>query len=76
MTPSKPGGARWCSCQDRDPDLNPIELAFSKIKAFVKRVGARTRSALDAAIAAALKTVTLLDVMGWFAHAGYAPHSF
>ncbi len=29
------------------PDFNPIELAFSKIKAFVKAVGARTRGALD-----------------------------
>ena len=34
------------------PDFNPIELAFSKIKAFVKAVGARTRGALDSAIAA------------------------
>ena len=58
------------------PDLNPIELAFSKLKAFVKRVAARTRSALDSAIAAALKTVTLSDVLGWFEHAGYWHHSF
>ena len=53
------------------PDFNPIELAFSKIKAFVKAVGARTRGALDSAIAAALSTVSLGDVLGWFEHAGY-----
>ncbi len=58
------------------PDFNPIELAFSKIKAFVKAVGARTRGALDSAIAAALSTVSLGDVLGWFEHAGVTNHSF
>ncbi len=56
------------------PDFNPIELAFSKIKAFVKAVGARTRGALDSAIAAALSTVSLGDVLGWFEHAGVTNH--
>jgi transposase len=32
------------------PDLNPIEEAFSKIKALVRKVGARTREALLEAI--------------------------
>jgi transposase len=58
------------------PDLNPIELAFSKLKTWVRQVEARTREALDDAIAAALKTVTLKDVIGWFGHAGYNHHSF
>lgn len=58
------------------PDLNPIELAFSKLKTWVRQVEARTREALDDAIAAALKTVTLQDVIGWFTHAGYEHHSF
>jgi transposase len=53
------------------PDLSPIEEAFSKIKALVKAAAARTRAALDAAIAAALNAVTAADVAGWFAHAGY-----
>ena len=52
------------------PDLSPIEEAFSKIKALVKAAAARTRAALDAAIAAALDAVTAADVTGWFAHAG------
>ena len=55
------------------PDLNPIEEAFSKTKGLVRKVGARTREALVEAIAAALSTVTLEDVAGWFAHAGYEP---
>lgn len=50
------------------PNLNPIELAFFKLKTWVRWVAARTRQALDDAIAVALKTVTLQDVIGWFAH--------
>ena len=53
------------------PDLSPIEEAFSKIKALVKAAGARTRAALDAAIAVALAAVTAEDAAGWFTHAGY-----
>ena len=53
------------------PDLSPIEEAFSKIKNLVKAAAARTREALDAAIAAALNAVTAADAGGWFIHAGY-----
>lgn len=53
------------------PDLNPIEEALSKIKTFVKACQARARDALDQAIAAALKTITLQDILGWFGHSGY-----
>ena len=53
------------------PDLSPIEETFSKIKTRVKAAGARTRTALDQAIAAALEAVTPADAAGWFAHAGY-----
>jgi transposase len=55
------------------PDLNPIEEAFSKIKALVRKVGARTREALVEAIERALAAVTPADAAGWFAHAGYEP---
>src|SRR3954470_517778 len=48
------------------PGLSPIEEAFSKIKALVKAAAARSRAALDAAIAAALHAVTAADVTGWF----------
>ena len=56
------------------PDLNPIEEAFSKIKGIVRKVGARTREALEEAIAVALCAVTPEDAAGCFAHAGYWPH--
>ena len=53
------------------PDLSPIEEAFSKLKAYLRRVGARTHEALFDAIAAALLTVTSADARGWFTHCGY-----
>jgi transposase len=55
------------------PDFSPIEETFSKIKAYLRRVGARTREALEEAIAQALETVTSQDAHGWFAHCGYLP---
>jgi transposase len=55
------------------PDLNPIEEAFSKIKALVRKEGARVRDVLVEAIGRALAAVTPEDATGWFAHAGYWP---
>ena len=55
------------------PDLNPIEEAFSKIKALVRKESARVREALVEAIGRALAAVTPEDAAGWFAHAGYWP---
>ncbi len=53
------------------PDFNPIEQAFSKIKALLKKAAARTREALIEAIAQALRAITVQDIRGWFAHCGY-----
>jgi transposase len=53
------------------PDFNPIEGAFSKLKAFLRRVQARSREALDLAIGAGLQTITAQDARGWFEHCGY-----
>jgi len=53
------------------PDFNPIEEAFSKLKAFLRRAQARTDEALRAATWAALASITPADIAGWFAHCGY-----
>jgi transposase len=55
------------------PDLNPIEEAFSKVKALVRKEGARLSEALVEALGRALASVTAEDAAGWFAHAGYWP---
>ncbi len=53
------------------PDFNPIEKMWSKIKAFLRSVKARTFDALLDAIADALQTITPTDVEGWFSSCGY-----
>ncbi len=53
------------------PDLNPIELLFSKLKAAMRALGERTRAGVLAALRSALDTVTAPDVQGWFHHARY-----
>ena len=64
-------GCRLVFLPAYSPDLSPVEEAFSKIKTLVRAAAARTRAALDAAIAVALAAVTAADAAGWFAHAGY-----
>jgi transposase len=53
------------------PDLNPIEKMWSKVKAFLRKVCARTQETLYQAIADALATVTQSDIRGWFKSCGY-----
>ena len=53
------------------PDFNPVEGAFSKLKAFLRRAKARTQLALERAIAKGLATITPADAAGWFAHCGF-----
>lgn len=53
------------------PDLNPIEQAWSKLKARLRATGARSREALEAALGPALATITAQDAQGWFRLAGY-----
>jgi transposase len=54
------------------PDFTPIEQAFSKLKAILRRLGARTREALPEAVRVALDAITPADAVAWFTHAGYA----
>jgi len=46
------------------PDFNPIEEAFAKIKAILKKTAARTREALIEAIGRALEAVGRQDAWG------------
>jgi len=67
-----------CACRlwflpSYSPDLNPIEQAWSKLKAYLRRVGARTKEALQEAIAQGLPSITAHDAHAWFRHCGYLP---
>jgi transposase len=53
------------------PDFNPIEEAFSKIKALLRKVEARSREALIDAIGRGISMITAEDARGFFDHCGY-----
>jgi transposase len=53
------------------PDLNPIEEAFAKLKALLRKAGARTYEALIEAMGRALEAVTASDARGFLEHRGY-----
>lgn len=55
------------------PDFNAIELAFSKIKAHLKRAAARTVDELWLAIRKAIDTITPGDAQAFFKACGYEP---
>ena len=64
-------GARFLPLPAYSPYFNPIEEAFSKVKAFLRRARARTDDALRAATWDALAAITPTDIAGWFSHCGY-----
>ena len=64
-------GARVELLPQYSPDLNPIEKMWSKIKAILRGMGARTSAALHRAIRRALASVTESDARSWFASCGY-----
>lgn len=55
------------------PDYSPIEETCSKLKAFLRRPGARTHEARHLAIGQGLESVSAQDALGWFTHCGYPP---
>jgi transposase len=54
------------------PDFNPIEEAFSKVKALLRRAQARVLEALFEATEEALSAISAQDARGYFEHCGYA----
>ena len=55
------------------PDFNPIEMAFSKIKALLKKAAARSVHALWDSIRDAIDAVTPKDARSFFNACGYEP---
>jgi transposase len=64
-------GARLQYLPPYSPELSPIELAWSKLKAFLRARAARTRETLEHALRDALQTLTAWDARQWFHHCGY-----
>jgi transposase len=55
------------------PDFNPIEKAFAKLKAKLRKAAARTVDTLWAAVAEIIDTFTPTECANYFASAGYDP---
>ena len=53
------------------PDLNPIEMIFSKIKQSLRTLKRRTKEALWQSMQSVLETVTRSDATNCYQHAGY-----
>jgi transposase len=66
----KRAGASLLPLPPYSPDLTPIEPMWSKVKAFLRRVAARTKTDLYDDLGDALHSVTLSDILGWFRKVG------
>ena len=66
-------GAELLYLPPYSPDLNPIELAFAKLKALRRAAARRTVDALWQAIGHALDAFTPAECAHHLAHAGYVP---
>ncbi len=64
-------GARLLYLPSYSPDFNPIEMAFSKLKALLRKAAARTITELWEAIAEAIEQFTRQECINFFAAAGY-----
>lgn len=65
-------GAHVLSLPPYSPDLNPIEQMWSKIKAFLRKVKARSQELLLDALPDAFASISIQDIIGWFYHDGYS----
>ena len=65
-------GARFLFLPSYSPDLNPIEMAFSKLKAHLRAAGARSYDALWRAVGNICDLFEPRECWKFFRHAGYA----
>ena len=72
MEPIIAAGASIRYLPPYSPDLNPIEMMWSKMKAYLQNVKARTKESLEAAIADALNLISVSDILGWLEEDGYS----
>ena len=65
-------GAELVFLPPYSPDLNPIEMVFSKIKQRLRTLACRTKDALWQSMQSVLDTVTPTDAQNCFRHCGYS----
>lgn len=67
-------GARLLYLPPYSPDFNPIELASSKLRNWLRTAQARTREALKAVLKTAADWITEQEAQNWFDHCGHQVH--
>ncbi len=66
-------GARLMLLPPYSPDFNPIENAFAKLKALLRKAAARTKEALWQTTGELLNEFSPQECANYFAAAGYEP---
>ena len=64
-------GARIMYLPPYSPDLNPIEMAFNKLRRLMRSLAARTVDALWQACGTLLQAFSPSEILNYFRHAGY-----
>lgn len=65
-------GARLRYLPPYSPDLNPIEIAFSQLKALLRKFAERTVRRLCRRIGSFARSLSARQATNYFRHAGYA----
>jgi transposase len=65
-------GAKLVYLPPYSPDLNPIELAFAKLKSMLRAAAARVVEQLETTIAHCLDRFTSTECRNYFRHCGYS----
>ena len=64
--------ATCATCREYSPDLNPIEMPYSKFKALLRKFAARTVPGLRQTIRSFVHGSVADECANYFRHAGYA----
>jgi transposase len=64
-------GARVLRLPPYSPDFNPIEMAISKMKSVLRKLGRRSIDGLEDAIVQAIQAITRSDARAYIEHCGY-----
>ena len=66
-------GAKLLFLPPYSPDLNPIEMAFAKLKTLLRKAAERSREALCNRIGVLLNAFSTTECQNYIKHAGYNP---
>lgn len=69
-------GAQVVYLPPYSPDLNPIELAFAKLKSLLRQAAARTVNELELQIASLLDRFSINECLAYFQHCGYSARPY